>query len=72
LPTAIDLPAWPFFPNGPGVKVHQEIYGEEGFTMLWKADPTFYPSPKLAAQAPHEKPAYVVAFNRGAMANRTR
>src|SRR3979490_413496 len=31
--------------------------------MLWKADPTFYPSPKLAAQAPHEKLAYVVAFN---------
>ena len=31
--------------------------------MLWKADPTFYPSPKLAAQAPHEKLAYVVALN---------
>src|ERR1700750_2181048 len=31
--------------------------------MLLKADPTFYPSPKLAAQAPHEKLAYVVAFN---------
>ena len=31
--------------------------------MLWKADPTFYPSPKLAAQAPQEKLAYVVAFN---------
>src|SRR3979409_1765992 len=31
--------------------------------MLWKADPTFYPSPSLAAQAPHEKLAYVVAFN---------
>src|SRR5258706_13249822 len=31
--------------------------------MLWKADPTFYPSPKLAAQAPHEKLAYVAAFN---------
>jgi selenium-binding protein 1 len=31
--------------------------------MLWKADPTFYPSPKLAAQAPHENLAYVVAFN---------
>jgi selenium-binding protein 1 len=31
--------------------------------MLWKADPTFYPSPKLAAQAPHEKLAYVAALN---------
>jgi selenium-binding protein 1 len=31
--------------------------------MLLKADPTFYPSPKLAAQAPHEKLAYVVALN---------
>jgi methanethiol oxidase len=31
--------------------------------MLWKADPTFYPSPKLAIQAPHEKLAYVTAFN---------
>src|SRR2546423_4464237 len=31
--------------------------------MLLKADPTFYPSPKLAAQAPHEKLAYVAAFN---------
>jgi selenium-binding protein 1 len=31
--------------------------------MLWKADPTFYPSPKLAAQAPHEKLAYVAAVN---------
>jgi selenium-binding protein 1 len=31
--------------------------------MLWKADPTFYPSPKLAAEAPHEKLAYVAAFN---------
>jgi selenium-binding protein 1 len=31
--------------------------------MLLKADPTFYPSPKLAAQAPHEKLAYVVALH---------
>src|SRR5271156_1014479 len=31
--------------------------------MLWKADPTFYPSPKLAIQAPSEKLAYVAALN---------
>jgi selenium-binding protein 1 len=31
--------------------------------MLWKANPTFYPSPKLAEQAPHEKLAYVATFN---------
>lgn len=31
--------------------------------MLWKADPTFYPSPRLAAQAPAEKLAYVAALN---------
>ena len=31
--------------------------------MLFKADPTFYPSPKLAAQAPAEKLAYVAALN---------
>ena len=26
---------------------------------LWRPDPTFYPSPKLAMQAPPEKLAYV-------------
>jgi selenium-binding protein 1 len=31
--------------------------------MLLKADPTFYPSPKLAGQAPAEKLAYVAALN---------
>jgi selenium-binding protein 1 len=31
--------------------------------MLWKTDPTFYPSPKLAGQAPAEKLAYVAALN---------
>jgi methanethiol oxidase len=31
--------------------------------MLLKADPTFYPSPKLASQAPPEKLAYVAALN---------
>lgn len=31
--------------------------------MLLKADPTFYPSPKLAAQTPPEKLAYVAALH---------
>jgi selenium-binding protein 1 len=31
--------------------------------MLFKADPTFYPSPKLAMQAPKETLAYVAALN---------
>jgi selenium-binding protein 1 len=31
--------------------------------MLWKTDPTFYPSPKLAGKAPAEKLAYVAALN---------
>lgn len=30
---------------------------------LWKADPSFYPSPRLAAQAPPEKLAYVVTLS---------
>src|SRR6266566_182992 len=30
---------------------------------LWKPDPTFYPSPSLAMQAPPETLAYVAAFN---------
>jgi selenium-binding protein 1 len=33
--------------------------------MLFKADPTFYPSPRLAGQAPAEKLAYVAALNAG-------
>ena len=31
--------------------------------MLWKTDPTFYASPKLAMQAPVEKLAYVATLN---------
>ena len=31
--------------------------------MLWETDPIFYPSPKLAMQAPAEKLAYVAALN---------
>lgn len=30
---------------------------------LWKPDQTFYPSPKMAMQAPPEKRAFVVSFN---------
>ena len=29
----------------------------------WTPDPTFYPSPRLAAQAPPEKLAYVASFD---------
>src|SRR5271168_2873925 len=35
----------------------------EVIIMLWKTDPTFYPSPKLAMQGPAEKLAYVAALN---------
>jgi selenium-binding protein 1 len=30
---------------------------------IWKPDPSFYPSPGQAAQAPAEKLAYVAAFD---------
>src|SRR5438094_9817169 len=30
---------------------------------LWRPDPTFYPSPKLAGQAPPEKLGYVALLN---------
>jgi selenium-binding protein 1 len=30
---------------------------------LWRPDPTFYPSPRLAGEAPPETLAYVVSFN---------
>jgi len=30
---------------------------------LWRPHPTFYPSPRLAMQAPPERLAYVVTFN---------
>ena len=29
----------------------------------WKPDPTFYPSARLAAEAPEEKVAYVASFD---------
>lgn len=32
---------------------------------LWKPDPSFYPSPKMAMEAPSERYGYVVAFNYG-------
>ena len=34
----------------------------------WTPDPTFYPSPRLAAKAPPEKHAYVAEFDPGAQA----
>jgi selenium-binding protein 1 len=30
---------------------------------LWRPDPTFYPSPKMAMAAPPEKLAYVAMLN---------
>jgi hypothetical protein len=30
---------------------------------IWKPDPTFYPSPRLAMQAPPEELAFVAAFD---------
>ncbi len=30
---------------------------------LWKPDPTFYPSPRMAMEAPRERLGYVVSFN---------
>jgi methanethiol oxidase len=30
---------------------------------LWRPDPTFYPSPKMAMQAPPEKLAFVAMIN---------
>src|SRR5262245_44143271 len=30
---------------------------------LWRTDPTFYPSPKMAMQAPKEKLAYLALLN---------
>ncbi len=31
--------------------------------MRWQPDPTFYPSPKMAMEAPAEKLAYVAMLN---------
>ena len=36
---------------------------------LWKPDPSFYPSPRLAGQAPAETLAYVVTLNPDHAAN---
>ena len=33
--------------------------------VLWKPDPSFYPSPRMAMQAPPERHAYVVGLNVG-------
>ena len=30
---------------------------------IWRPDPTFYPSPRMAMKAPPEKLAYVAAFD---------
>ena len=33
--------------------------------MAWKPDPTFYPSPRSAIEAPREELAYVAILNTG-------
>jgi len=38
--------------------------------VTFRPDPTFYPSPRLAAQAPRERLAYVTAFDAGAALGR--
>jgi selenium-binding protein 1 len=37
---------------------------------LWKPDPSFYPSPRMASQGPAERLAYVVTFDPAAALNR--
>ena len=36
---------------------------------IWRPDPSFYPSPRMAMQAPREKLAYVVVLNPNAALN---
>ena len=38
------------------------IFGAGG-AGTWQPDPTFYPSPRLAASAPREELAYIVTLN---------
>ena len=39
---------------------------------MWRPDPTFYPSPKMAMQAPAEKLAFVAMLNAKATAGQMR
>ena len=36
---------------------------------IWRPDPSFYPSPRMAMQGPREKLAYVAVLNPGAALN---
>src|SRR6185436_17119425 len=49
--------------QGMGFKRYQCIAERRSWMPLWKPDPTFYPSPRMAMQAPPEGLAYVAAFN---------
>ena len=40
--------------------------------VTWRPDPSFYPSPRMAMQAPPEKLAYVVLLNPNGLTNGTR
>src|SRR5580692_5169162 len=42
---------------------YDRIRPERSPMSLWRPDPTFYPSPKMAMQAPPEKLAYVAMLN---------
>src|SRR6516225_5146746 len=49
------------------VPAHRQRSYPAGFTLevgmeTWTPDPTFYPSPRLAADAPPERLAYVASF----------
>src|SRR5690606_28547258 len=56
----LSVPAW--LPRVP-----DECDRREGSAMaLWEPDPTFYPSPRDAAEGPAERLAYVAAFDRAA------
>src|SRR5687767_11137971 len=64
LTARLDSFCWPGIRCTPLSKSNIERTSIGGSRMAqWKPDPTFYPSPRLAMQAPAEKLAYVAVFN---------
>src|SRR5262249_42591818 len=57
---SIDSPWSPDILNAQATK---EFSAREDSMATWQPDPSFYPSPRLAAKAPPEKIAYVAAFD---------
>src|SRR4029453_12970888 len=46
------------------MRLPSHLFSQEAFIMVqWRPDPTFYPSPKMAMQAPPEKHAFVAMLN---------